>query len=167
MTVNTQDLQKEVWKSLDNVMDPEMEPVSIVELGMVEDVEVEGKNVNVTLLPTFSGCPALDMIKENVIDEVEQAIQKLDESLKVQVKFRYDPSWTTDRINESGREKLKTIGIAVPDPDQKRGDSWEVRCPYCDSVTVTMENIFGPTACRSILYCKSCRNPFEAMKPIA
>ncbi|WP_078380333.1 1,2-phenylacetyl-CoA epoxidase subunit PaaD [Sutcliffiella halmapala] len=151
-----------VWEKLQSVKDPEIDSVSVVELGMVDEVKVVGDTVTIKMLPTFMGCPALDIIRKNVEKEIASlAVFEL-----VEVKFIYQPPWTSDRITEEGREKLKDFGIAPP-PIMDESGEWHVDCPYCGSTYTTLENIFGPTACRSILYCKGCKNPFEAMKPIS
>lgn len=155
--------EESILHVLDKVKDPEINTVSILDLGMVEKVDVQDDQLSIQLLPTFLGCPALDIIKNNIIKAVKEQFQSLD----VNVEFIYDPPWTSDRITEKGREGLKQFGIAPPPRHIKEDGLWEVDCPYCGSTYVTMENIFGPTACRSILYCKSCKNPFEAMKPIS
>jgi ring-1,2-phenylacetyl-CoA epoxidase subunit PaaD len=147
---------------LDNVKDPEIDTVSILDLGMVENVEVSGSDVSVKILPTFLGCPALPIIQKNV----ETTIKNLPSVESVSVEFLRSPSWTSDRITEKGKAGLKVFGISPPPRQMKEDGSWHVDCPFCESTYVTMENIFGPTACRSILYCKSCKNPFEAMKPM-
>ncbi|MFC3039509.1 1,2-phenylacetyl-CoA epoxidase subunit PaaD [Virgibacillus xinjiangensis] len=159
--------EQEILRLLQGVTDPEMPFISIVELGMVDEVKVEDYEIFVRLLPTFSGCPALDMIKGDVIRKVKNEINKLDDSLDIQVEFSFNPPWTTDRISEDGRIKLKRNGITPPPVSHREDGAWEMDCPYCDSTYVTLDNIFGPTACRSILYCNECNNPFEAMKPVA
>nr|WP_106781531.1 1,2-phenylacetyl-CoA epoxidase subunit PaaD [Lysinibacillus timonensis] len=153
----------EIYKVLETVKDPEIDTVSVVDLGMVELVEIEGQHVVIKMLPTFSGCPALNIIKENI----ERAVKIVQNVKSVEVQFIYNPPWTSDRITEKGREGLMLFGIAPPPKFLEEDGSWHVNCPYCGSEYVTMDNIFGPTACRSILYCKSCKNPFEAMKPIS
>ncbi|WP_156290613.1 1,2-phenylacetyl-CoA epoxidase subunit PaaD [Oceanobacillus salinisoli] len=160
-------LERKVYQILQQVTDPEMPFISIVELGMVEEVIAEDNYVYVKLLPTFSGCPALDMIKGDVKRKTHDAIESFDHLLKIDVDFSFSPPWTTDRISETGRKKLNKNGITPPPAVHTKGDPWEIDCPYCGSTYVTMENIFGPTACRSILYCNNCKNPFEAMKPVA
>lgn len=152
-----------VWKVLENVKDPEIDTVSIVDLGMVEKIDVDPEQITVTLLPTFLGCPALEIIRENT----RKAVMELPDAKHVEVEFIYSPPWTSDRVTEQGVIGLKEFGIAAPPRHLEEDGSWHVDCPYCDSTYVTMENIFGPTACRSILYCKSCKTPFEAMKPIS
>lgn len=153
---------EEIYQLLEDVKDPEIDTVSIIDLGMVEQVEVLGSKVTVKILPTFLGCPALSIIQKNI----ETAIKKLPNVHEVSVEFLRSPSWKSDRITEKGKLGLKAFGIAPPPRQIKEDGSWHVDCPYCASTYVTMENIFGPTACRSILYCKSCKNPFEAMKPM-
>lgn len=155
--------QQLIVEALHSVKDPEIDSVSIIDLGMVEGIEQDGHTVTIQLLPTFMGCPALDIIKKNVIS----ALEALDKNLSVKVQFIYSPPWTSDRVTEAGRERLKEFGIAPPPRQLDENGGWAVNCPYCDSIYTTMENLFGPTACRSILYCKGCKNPFEAMKPVS
>jgi len=164
---NTTSYELEILQALDNVTDPEMPYISIKELGMVDSVKVIRDLVYIRLLPTFSGCPALDMIKEDVLNKVRDEAKGVNDFLQIKVEFSFDPPWTTDLISETGKSKLKENGITPPPANHKQGEPWMMNCPYCDSEYVTMENIFGPTACRSILYCNACKNPFEAMKPVA
>ncbi|MCM3566513.1 1,2-phenylacetyl-CoA epoxidase subunit PaaD [Neobacillus mesonae] len=156
-------LEKTVLEVLEEVHDPEINTVSIIDLGMVEEVSVHGGVVDIKILPTFLGCPALELIKENI----KKAVQSIEEVQEVKVEFINHPPWTSDRISEKGRKGLKAFGIAPPPRLMDSDGSWHVDCPFCGSTYVTMDNIFGPTACRSILYCKNCKNPFEAMKPIS
>ncbi|WP_391205395.1 1,2-phenylacetyl-CoA epoxidase subunit PaaD [Psychrobacillus sp. L4] len=152
-----------VLEVLKSVNDPEIDSISIIDLGMVGEVTTEGNNVKVVLLPTFLGCPALEIIKLNTMN----AIKKLPEVDEVEVEFVFHPPWTSDRITDQGHVNLRKFGIAPPPRHLEEDGSWHVDCAYCGSTYVTMENIFGPTACRSILYCKSCKNVFEAMKPVS
>lgn len=157
-------LRADIIEVLTTVKDPEIDSVSIIDLGMVENVFCESADdVTVQMIPTFLGCPALDIIRNNVQQALEVSLQLEG----VQVEFIKNPHWTSERITEQGRERLKEFGIAPPPRKLSMIGPWEVNCPYCDSPYTTMENIFGPTACRSILYCNSCKNPFEAMKPIS
>ncbi|MBD7938394.1 MULTISPECIES: 1,2-phenylacetyl-CoA epoxidase subunit PaaD [Cytobacillus] len=155
--------EKDIMEALELVQDPEISTVSVVDLGMIEDVEIHDSHVSITMLPTFLGCPALEIIKKNVVEQIESVA-----GVKaVEVSFKTSPPWTSDRITEKGQQGLKAFGIAPPPKHFTEDGSWHVDCPYCGSTYVTLDNIFGPTACRSILYCKSCKNPFEAMKPIS
>ncbi|MBO8157010.1 MAG: phenylacetate-CoA oxygenase subunit PaaJ [Bacillaceae bacterium] len=156
-------VRTDIEAALSTVKDPEISSVSIVDLGMVEDVQEENGEVAVKLLPTFMGCPALDIIQKNV----EEALLQVDGVDEVKVSFIHHPPWTSERITEKGRQGLKEFGIAPPPKKLEQTGEWKVDCPYCGSPYTTMENIFGPTACRSILYCSSCKNPFEAMKPVS
>ncbi|WP_026566030.1 1,2-phenylacetyl-CoA epoxidase subunit PaaD [Bacillus sp. UNC41MFS5] len=155
--------QEDVLSILENVKDPEIDTVSIIDLGMVEEVSIQNCDISIKILPTFLGCPALEIIKNNIV----RAVKGLPTAEEVSVEFIQSPPWTSDRISEKGQQGLKAFGIAPPPKQMEEDGSWHVDCPYCGSTYVTLENIFGPTACRSILYCKSCKNPFEAMKPIS
>lgn len=140
-----------VRAALAEVTDPEIPAVSIVDLGIVESVDVAGDRIVVELLPTFVGCPALDAIAA----AVEERLARF--GRRVEVRFGYRVSWTSDRITPQGRRALRAAGIAPPD---------EHRCPLCGSADVALENLFGPTQCRSLRYCRSCRQPFESFKPV-
>ncbi|MFD2443962.1 1,2-phenylacetyl-CoA epoxidase subunit PaaD [Bacillus sp. CGMCC 1.16607] len=155
--------ETEILKVLQTVKDPEITSVSIIDLGMIEKVEINQPQLRIYLLPTFLGCPALEIIKGNVIN----ALACFNEFTEIQVEFLLHPPWTSDRISEDGRRQLLEFGIAPPPTFITETGEWTVNCPYCSSPYTTLENLFGPTACRSILYCKSCKNPFEAMKPMA
>lgn len=156
-------LKNKIMAALQTVKDPEIDSVSIIELGMLEELELTPEKVIIKLLPTFMGCPALDIIKSNVV----KAVQQIPEVKTAEVQFIFHPPWTSDRVSDIGRERLKEFGIAPPPRQIAETGEWQADCPYCGSTYTTMENLFGPTACRSILYCKSCKNPFEAMKPVS
>ena len=143
-----------VRERLASVHDPEIPTVSIVDLGLVHDVRVEGGRVAVELLPTFVACPALEVVRNSVAD----ALADLDPTASVS--FTYAVPWGTERLNDAGRLGLRRAGIAPP------ADPSAVRCPYCDSAEVAMDSAFGPALCRSLFYCRTCRQPFEAFKPI-
>lgn len=179
-----------VMAALADVPDPEIPAVSIVELGMVGEVEVGERGIRVELLPTFVGCPALEIIR----DAVAQRLGELGPPVSIDVSFA--TPWTSDRISREGREKLRRSGFAPPPHlregralpvldlpsrvgapgrvdrpasagrDTRAADLEAVECPYCGSSRTSLENIFGPTQCRSIHHCAACRQPFEAFKPI-
>ena len=144
---------EQVWDALGEVTDPEIPAVSLVDLGVVRGIEIDGTRVHVALAPTFLGCPALDVMRQRV----EARLRELGVDPDVEV-LRGD-DWSTERITPAGREKLRAAGFAPP----TRG---EPSCPYCGSTDTRLENLFGPTPCRSIRYCSSCRQPFEQFKVI-
>jgi ring-1,2-phenylacetyl-CoA epoxidase subunit PaaD len=155
----------EVWAALHEIPDPEIPVVSLVELGVVKSVEVDGDRVRIEFTPTFMGCPALDAMQRAMVEKVEQL------GAEPEVRVVLDDSWSTDLITLEGREKLRAAGFAPPAPRQAR--KLELvqlqkgfRCPYCGSTDTTLENLFGPTPCRSIRYCNACRQPFEQFKTI-
>jgi ring-1,2-phenylacetyl-CoA epoxidase subunit PaaD len=155
-----------VWAALDEIADPEIPVISLVELGVVRDVQVDGSRVSVALTPTFLGCPALEAMRRALVAKIESL------GAEPSVEIVTGDAWSTDRITPAGREKLRAAGFAPPAP---RGASAPrllqlqsnvFRCPYCGSTETRLENIFGPTPCRSIRYCDSCRQPFEQFKTI-
>jgi ring-1,2-phenylacetyl-CoA epoxidase subunit PaaD len=156
----------QVWAALDQIPDPEIPVISLVELGVVRDVAVEGDRVHVSLTPTFLGCPALEAMQR----ALESKIAELGGDPEVEV-VRGD-AWSTDRITPAGREKLRAAGFAPPPPREATAprlvqlQAKAFRCPYCGSTETTLDNLFGPTPCRSIRYCDSCRQPFEQFKTI-
>ncbi|UOF92492.1 phenylacetate-CoA oxygenase subunit PaaJ [Fodinisporobacter ferrooxydans] len=155
-------IQTAIWECLQEVKDPEIPAISMVEMGMIGNVRNEDGVVTIDVLPTFVGCPALQIIKNNIAEKVKT----VNGVREVRVNFVFEPAWSSDRISDEGREKLKQFGIAAPPRNHHFCGKWEVKCPYCGSPYTKMENLFGPTACRSILYCNECKNPFEAMKPV-
>lgn len=156
------DLEEEVLAVLQKVDDPELIDVSVYDLGMVDSIVINVSDVHVTMVPTFAGCPALDFIER----DVKQAIENISWVNTCAVEFSFQAQWTTNLITETGKTQLKKLGISPPPENYKGGEAWTVNCPYCESAYTSLENVFGPTACRSILYCSDCRNPFEAMKPV-
>jgi len=157
---------EQVWAALDEIPDPEIPVISLVDLGVIRDVGIENGTVRVAFTPTFLGCPALEVMR----DAMAERIRALGAHPEIEV--LKDDSWSTDRITPAGREKLRASGFAPPAP---RGASAPTlvqlqsnvfRCPYCGSTETRLENIFGPTPCRSLRYCTSCRQPFEQFKTI-
>ncbi|HYL39671.1 MAG TPA: 1,2-phenylacetyl-CoA epoxidase subunit PaaD [Candidatus Binatus sp.] len=148
-------IEARVRELLATVHDPEIPAVSIVDLGLVERAEVTAAGrIEVELLPTFVGCPALELIRASVAE----ALAPL--GRETSVEFTWRVPWTSDRITAAGRTTLEAVGFAPP------ADPAEVRCPYCRSDRVVMDSAFGPTQCRSLFYCRACRQPFEAFKPV-
>jgi ring-1,2-phenylacetyl-CoA epoxidase subunit PaaD len=151
-----------VWAALDALPDPELPVVSLVELGVIGAVEVEGDRVYVELLPTFLGCPALETMRA----DIEAGVRGLGGEPEVEVVLA--DSWTTERITPAGREKLRAAGIGPPQPAAPllTLDPAVFRCPHCGSRDTALENLFGATPCRSQRYCRACRQPFEQLKAL-
>jgi ring-1,2-phenylacetyl-CoA epoxidase subunit PaaD len=155
-----------VWAALAEIPDPEIPTISLVDLGVVRDVSVENDRVRVEFTPTFLGCPALEVMR----DQMAESIRALGGEPDVQVIL--DDSWSTDRITPEGREKLRRSGFAPPAPRAIAAPPHDLlqtgglMCPNCGSTDTRLENIFCPTPCRSIRYCASCRQPFELFKTI-
>ena len=157
---------EQVWEALAEIPDPEIPVISLVDLGVIRSVDVSGEQVRVEFTPTFLGCPALEVMRDAMTDRIAAL------GAEPEVRVISDDSWSTDRITPEGREKLRASGFAPPAPRENEGpqlvqlQSNAFRCPYCGSRDTALENIFGPTPCRSVRYCRSCRQPFEQFKTI-
>jgi ring-1,2-phenylacetyl-CoA epoxidase subunit PaaD len=156
----------DVWDAFEQIPDPEIPVISLVDLGVIRSIDVHKGHVRVEFTPTFLGCPALEVMKR----ALEESVTALGGEPDVRV--IQDDSWSTDRITPTGREKLRAAGFAPPAPREASApklvqlQSNVFRCPYCSSTQTKLENIFGPTPCRSLRYCESCRQPFEQFKTI-
>lgn len=165
--MSTVTLETAIWDALASVADPEIPAVSVVDMGMIERVEVTGPVATVTVLPTFTGCPAIDVIRS----DVRSAVLDVEGITEAQVETTFTPPWTTERITEAGRSKLEEFGLAPPSGtgpvliDSIGLPAFAV-CPFCGSKNTRNENPFGPTPCRALYYCNECRNPFEQFKPV-
>ena len=155
-----------VWEALGRIPDPEIPVISLVDLGIVTAVEVQDATARIELTPTLLGCPALEAMATAIRDGVAAL------GGEAEVRVRTDLEWTTDRNTPAGREKLRAAGFAPPAPRSAEGptllqlERGPFRCPWCGSTDTTLENVFGPTPCRSLRYCKGCRQPFEQFKTI-
>ena len=157
--------EAQVWEALAEVPDPEIPVISVVDLGVVRGVRVEEGRVHVEFTPTFLGCPALEVMREQMAARIAEL------GAEAEVEVVLDDSWSTDKITPEGREKLREAGFAPPTPRGKATTLVQLqsngfRCPYCGSRDTALENLFGPTPCRSLRYCRSCRQPFEQFKTI-
>ena len=167
----TETVEAAVRGALASVHDPEIPPLSLTDLGIVERVVVTAATVDVDLLPTFAGCPALDAIRT----DATRAVQAVANGREVVVRFVTAPPWTTDRISPEGREALREYGLTPPGstsvfvPLASLGTGGRppavATCPFCGSDDTELESAFGPTLCRTTHFCRACRNPFEAFKP--
>jgi ring-1,2-phenylacetyl-CoA epoxidase subunit PaaD len=154
---------------LRTVMDPEVPVLSIVDLGIVRGTEVSGDTVRVDITPTYSGCPAMQVITEEVVAALKQHGYR-----EVTVRTVYQPAWTTDWISEEGRTRLREYGIAPPGPVtattgplvQLGGPVQRIVCPFCGSRDTELRSEFGSTACKSLHVCQACRQPFEHFKAL-
>lgn len=151
--------ETDVREALARVMDPEIPVVSITDLGIVERIQVAPDAIEVDLLPTFSGCPALDVIRT----DVERALRALAPDRDARVTFLNAPPWTTDRMSEAASAALRSYGISPPVLQIGRKPE-PLACPYCGATDTVEESAFGPTLCRTIRYCGACKNPFEGFK---
>ncbi|HSS35315.1 MAG TPA: 1,2-phenylacetyl-CoA epoxidase subunit PaaD [Patescibacteria group bacterium] len=155
----------DIRKALEDIPDPELPVVSIDELGILGTVTVVDGSIRVELHPTFVACPATDLIRVAVEDRLAETAP----GRAAEVRFTFDPPWTSDRVTPAGRAKLAAAGIAPPlvggTADLIDLDA-PVACPFCGSTRTRLDNLFGPTLCRSIRWCPDCRQPFEAMKTI-
>ncbi|MER7544662.1 1,2-phenylacetyl-CoA epoxidase subunit PaaD [Actinomadura sp.] len=152
------------------VTDPELPMLTLAELGVLRDVTEESGRVEVTITPTYTGCPALDTMRADLRKSLADAGYG-----DVEIRTVLDPPWTSDWISDSGRRKLREAGIAPPGPAPRRasgpiplalGPTRRVRCPHCGSADTAEVSRFGATACKSLRRCESCREPFEHFKEI-
>lgn len=161
MVTQTETLERQVWEVLETIEDPEL-PVAITDLGLIREVAVDGRRVHVTMLPTFSACPAIDVMRADIRMRLA-AIPGVD---TVDVELSFAEPWTMARMTERGREQLLRHGVSVPARTGGGGlDPDGVECPFCGSANTRLENPFGPTLCRAIYYCLDCRNPIERFRP--
>jgi len=156
--------EKIVWGALNEVQDPEIPVVSLVEMGIIREILLCENSVAVTMTPTFSGCPALQVMQ----DEIEKKLRGLGYTA-VTIKTTLSPPWSSDWITDDARAKLKAFGLAPP---LRHGGNIEVTfyepvtCPRCDSANTIIKNSFGSTLCRAIYYCNQCQEPFEQFKAL-
>ena len=165
--VSASPIERRVWDALHGVADPEIPAVSVVDMGMISSVQIDEGSVRVVVLPTFTGCPAVPMIRQDVAG----AVARVEGVTNVEVDFTFEPPWTSDRITPAGRVKLKEFGLAPPTGQgpvliTDIGLPKVAVCPFCGSTDTRNENPFGPTPCRALYYCNACRNPFEQFKPV-
>ena len=158
--------EQQVWEVLGEIPDPEIPVISLVDLGVISSVDVSDDRIRVDFTPTFLGCPAVEVMHDAMVERISALGAEPD------VRVIAHDSWSSDRITPQGREKLRASGFAPPAPSEAGGpklvqlQSNGFRCPYCGSRDTALENLFGPTPCRSVRYCRSCRQPFEQFKTV-
>lgn len=161
--------EADILDVLRTINDPEM-PISIVDLGIVERVSLEARGgVTVDLLPTFVGCPALEVVRREVIEK----LSRMGGVREVRVNFVYEPAWSPERISPGGKNALAAVGITVPHVAGETGlvelrtsPPGAAACPFCGSERVELESTFGPTRCKMIYYCTGCGSSFEHLKQL-
>ena len=159
-----------IWQTLDAIKDPEIPVVSLVEMGIARDVQLDGDRVVVTITPTFAGCPAMHYMREQIVGRLHAL--GVD---NVEVRTSLNPPWTSEWLSAGTRAKLKQFGMAPPprlaDSSARSGDlvmalAEVVECPYCGSTDTVMDTPFGSTLCRSLHSCNACRQSFDRFKPL-
>ena len=154
----------DIYRWLEEVKDPEIPVISIVDLGVITNVVVDGEKVEVEMTPTFVGCPALEFMKNEIISVLTHH-----NASEVTVKISYREPWSSNKISEKGRNALKKFGLAPPPSSRIVGDIEVLEyavCPLCNGTNTEIKNLFGPTLCRSIHYCHDCKEAFEQFKPL-
>jgi ring-1,2-phenylacetyl-CoA epoxidase subunit PaaD len=156
---------KKIWEILATVNDPEVPVLTVLDLGIVRDVQIKNDQVEVIITPTYSGCPAMDAIALDIKLKLSEAGFK-----KIKVISILSPAWTTDWMSEAGKQKLKAYGIAPPNAKQQvcRNDLFAsneaVQCPHCNSYHTSRISEFGSTACKALYQCDDCKEPFDYFK---
>jgi ring-1,2-phenylacetyl-CoA epoxidase subunit PaaD len=151
-----------IWKLMDEIYDPEIPVLSIVDLGIIRDVQINKNEIEVCITPTYSGCPAMDVISMNIRLALLQ-----NGFANIKITQQLSPAWTTDWMTQRGKEKLRAFGISPPvgkSLDQKYLEELKVECPLCHSQNTKLISQFGATACKALYQCNDCREPFDYFK---
>ncbi|MGH2418024.1 MAG: 1,2-phenylacetyl-CoA epoxidase subunit PaaD [Candidatus Limnocylindria bacterium] len=160
--------ERRVWEALAGIADPEIPAISLVDLGVIGEVSVDRERIHVQLLPTFVGCPAIEVMRA----QIGERLSGLGIAERVDVEVSFATPWTSERISPTGRERLRRSGFAPPVIGDATASLDELavlpvaECPYCGSRNTTLDNPFGPTLCRAIYHCADCRQPFEQFKRV-
>ena len=160
MSVQIKYSKKEILNLLSEIPDPEIPVINIQELGILRDVIISEKEIEVVITPTYSGCPAMKQIENDIVSKM-----KLNGFENVKMKMVYHPAWTTDWLTDEAKEKLRKYGIAPPVPlSSRRGVRGEAKCPHCKSENTELVSQFGSTACKALYKCIDCKEPFDYFK---
>ncbi|MER3465003.1 MAG: phenylacetate-CoA oxygenase subunit PaaJ [Chitinophagaceae bacterium] len=157
-------IEQEIWKILEEVKDPEVPVLSILDLGIVRAISTVDDNINIIITPTYSGCPAMDVISMDIrLKLIEKGYRN------VSIQQQLSPAWTTDWMSEAGKQKLKQYGIAPPNPKQQfcKEEMFQqeaVQCPHCNSYHTELISQFGSTACKAMYRCLDCKEAFDYFK---
>lgn len=156
--------ENEIWNILEEVKDPEVPVLSVIDLGIIRSVKTSAEKIDITITPTYSGCPAMDVIAMDIrLKLIEKGYRN------VSIQLQLSPAWTTDWMSEEGKQKLKAFGIAPPNPKQQFCSSEMfqqevVQCPRCNSFHTELISQFGSTACKSMYRCLDCKEAFDHFK---
>lgn len=163
MKIITQNITSdEIWKLMDTVYDPEIPVLSVVDLGIIRDIKIQDNHIQVNITPTYSGCPAMDVIAMNIrMALIQEGFND------IEIVHQLSPAWTTDWMSEIGKQKLKSYGIAPPVGkvfDRDFLENLEVGCPLCHSKNTKLVSQFGSTSCKALYQCNDCKEPFDYFK---
>ncbi|HIA37025.1 MAG TPA: phenylacetate-CoA oxygenase subunit PaaJ [Flavobacteriales bacterium] len=167
MTVEVKNIKDQIWSLLSGIPDPEIPVISITELGVVRDIEVNKNGIIISITPTYSGCPAMKVFEDDIISTLTREGHK-----NIKIKTIYSPAWTSDWLGDEAKQKLKKYGIAPPRKTSEdknmlfEEDTKKVPCPYCDSNNTKLTSQFSSTACKALHFCNQCQQPFEYFKCI-
>lgn len=156
--------EKQIWSILEEVKDPEIPVLSVIDLGIVRSVKAANDKIEINITPTYSGCPAMDVIAMDIrLKLIEKGFRN------VYIQSQLSPAWTTDWMTEAGKQKLKAFGIAPPNPKQQfcKSEMFQqeaVQCPRCNSYHTELISQFGSTACKSMYRCLDCKEAFDHFK---
>ncbi len=148
----------QIWRILETIEDPEL-PITVTDLGLIREVHVINGQIRVRMIPTYSACPAIQVMRA----DIRQRLLELPGVQSVEVELSFEEPWTVEMMSVRGRQRLVEHGMSMPGSRQPE----PVTCPFCGSTSTVLENPFGPTLCRAIYYCPTCRNPIERFKPPA
>lgn len=158
--------KNEILSLLSHIPDPEIPVITIAELGVIRDVIIDGENVEIKITPTYSGCPAMKRMEDDIVE-----VLKAEGIKNIKVTMVYSPAWTTDWIPEEAKEKLRVYGIAPPQ-ESTQDKTWltgkikNIKCPRCKSENTRLVSQFGSTACKALYQCNDCLEPFDYFKCI-
>jgi len=162
--IKTPPTEQEIWYLLQEVKDPEVPVLSVIDLGIVRDVKINNDTINIIITPTYSGCPAMDVISMDIrLKLIEKGYRN------ISVQQQLSPAWTTDWMSEEGKQKLKSFGIAPPNPKQQFCSSEmfkeeAIECPHCNSYHTEVISQFSSTACKAMYRCLDCKEAFDYFK---